>query len=1218
MVQVLSNHIGGSSELLVLAKIKPGFVPIRTPLSYASRLRRHLMLVDALRRTGLEASLSDSYVGPIDTLQTLQFIQWTLIDNDTRMLLSVNFDRPFEPYIRKIVDVSGALLDSIFCHCEGFDGFSSDQGFHKFMEFIERNQTRVDLFAAAAPDFSVDDGDYFTQADAVLRKETQPDIDVWMTEHVLKRPIEKLLEAAEEKPDQLLDQSFNVLRAMFGGVPFFPAAASAGSTSDSVIYYNLVKTLLPIFWQVLIKRSPELSDAQKTELLANLDTSKPQEAFAAIVNAQNSAKDPLLAHLIKTHQIPMGWFGRGPQGQTADIKPLPTVPGKVQAGLLDKPAKATHSCIAMFRVDDPAAGRAFLAHMDGLLWPAKPGANTYALSITKEGLSHIGMHRDKLAEFPRSFLEGMEKRAGLLGDTDVNHPSNWVWPTGNWPAGSPERAIAPSSIDIIVQVTGAYDDLANAHVFDEKHPLYASVAELDAASGAGVRLLAVQPMQRRYNDAAPARVVNHLGFVDGVGQPRIGTGPEYHAEPDNPEDPPVPEEGQIGDILVGHQSKLNAPANFERPPLPLLDGTFQVIRKIRLNVDQFEEIAAAAEGCGADATEIKAKMMGRSADGTPLSSSAKDFHNFNYMDDPKGRETPLQSHVRRCNPRKFDTPRILRRGFSYGPYRDWDGATNEDDRGMMFIAYNANLAQQFEVIQRWVSGGNSTGISSAHGDPLLAPRKPGGEQIFRYTRSDDKGDVTSVRVPLNNLPVGILQWGLYAFTPSQDGLRTLADAEIEKAPETAAAPDLSNLPQSSEDWQTVLEDTGEMRIFDRLKAWKWVQSEGGAKQTPYGVVVTGADAVRHVLVNKDKKLSTAPYLGRMKPSLGAQYLGFDLTNKQVAAGQDHAKESSAVWDYLNTELDPAHVFKTAFGAADAHIAALSLERRPTENGALDGEILGRQLSLVSLINDVAGALCGDLFGLRGADMVFGSPEFLHPGKAHCPGDFLSSAAYIFAPDPPDFMGPVGQKAGQEILTAFRNLVSEDAPEGTLFAALKRLSKEDPYWTDEKVALNLGGVTMGLIAPVMGSFLSIMFDWIRTGTLWRLQQQLQEAAPQSPQEMQQFAMSRVLPAAMRSMARRVVPDLIQRQATADTEIAGCPVKKDQLIIGSLGGAIFEHPEQAEFFLFGGKYDADKSSGTVSEHACPGKAVGLTSLAGVLTRILTQPQIEPLSPVSIWMK
>ena len=48
MTDIFSNHIGGSSELLVLADIKPGFVPIRSPITYASRLRRHLKLVDAL------------------------------------------------------------------------------------------------------------------------------------------------------------------------------------------------------------------------------------------------------------------------------------------------------------------------------------------------------------------------------------------------------------------------------------------------------------------------------------------------------------------------------------------------------------------------------------------------------------------------------------------------------------------------------------------------------------------------------------------------------------------------------------------------------------------------------------------------------------------------------------------------------------------------------------------------------------------------------------------------------------------------------------------------------------------------------------------------------------------------------------------------------------------------------------------------------------------
>ena len=37
---------------------------------------------------------------------------------------------------------------------------------------------------------------------------------------------------------------------------------------------------------------------------------------------------------------------------------------------------------------------------------------------------------------------------------------------------------------------------------------------------------------------------------------------------------------------------------------------------------------------------------------------------------------------------------------------------------MVFIAYNASIAEQYEVIQRWLNRGNSTDVASAQNDPL--------------------------------------------------------------------------------------------------------------------------------------------------------------------------------------------------------------------------------------------------------------------------------------------------------------------------------------------------------------------------------------------------------------------------------------------------------------------------------------------------------------------
>src|SRR3546814_10781259 len=63
--------------------------------------------------------------------------------------------------------------------------------------------------------------------------------------------------------------------------------------------------------------------------------------------------------------------------------------------------------------------------------------------------------------------------------------------------------------------------------------------------------------------------------------------------------------------------------------------------------------------------------------------------------------------------------RLLRRGMTYGPRLDpADPASVAAPRGLMFMAYNASIAEQYETIQRWVNGGNISGRSEEHTSEL--------------------------------------------------------------------------------------------------------------------------------------------------------------------------------------------------------------------------------------------------------------------------------------------------------------------------------------------------------------------------------------------------------------------------------------------------------------------------------------------------------------------
>jgi hypothetical protein len=103
-------------------------------------------------------------------------------------------------------------------------------------------------------------------------------------------------------------------------------------------------------------------------------------------------------------------------------------------------------------------------------------------------------------------------------------------------------------------------------------------------------------------------------------------------------------------------------------------------------------------------------------------------------------------------------------------YRDKSGGR---ERGLIFMAYNASIAEQYETIQRWLNGGNSTYVGSGHNDPLtgVCPRTGALDEVQRVFRFVEDGEVIRVAMPK---PFVRLHWGAYAFVPSRSALRRLS------------------------------------------------------------------------------------------------------------------------------------------------------------------------------------------------------------------------------------------------------------------------------------------------------------------------------------------------------------------------------------------------------------------------------------------------------------
>jgi deferrochelatase/peroxidase EfeB len=107
--------------------------------------------------------------------------------------------------------------------------------------------------------------------------------------------------------------------------------------------------------------------------------------------------------------------------------------------------------------------------------------------------------------------------------------------------------------------------------------------------------------------------------------------------------------------------------------------------------------------------------------------------------DRYGRGCPLGSHVRRANPRDGLSPdegqrdglrhsannhRILRRGRSFGPVLADRLKDDGEDRGLLFMCLNTDIARQFEFIQQTWLLNSSFSTLYKEVDPLVGPDGP--------------------------------------------------------------------------------------------------------------------------------------------------------------------------------------------------------------------------------------------------------------------------------------------------------------------------------------------------------------------------------------------------------------------------------------------------------------------------------------------------------------
>lgn len=233
-------------------------------------------------------------------------------------------------------------------------------------------------------------------------------------------------------------------------------------------------------------------------------------------------------------------------------------------------------------------------------------------------------------------------------------------------------------------------------------------------------------------------------------------------------------------------------------------GSYVVFRKLEQNVRLFkeaEERLAHMLGLeGEDEERAGAMIVGRFEGGTPLILSRADdlppdtalINDFSYGEDAHGQLCPFHAHIRKVNPRGESAPRfseslaherarrIVRRGIPYGeraddPNADLPAAARPTGGvGLLFIAYQRDIGEQFEHIQRrWANDQDYLRPGTGQ-DPLIGQSQP---PSYRWPVRDGTTDMHR-EAPFSIGSFVMLRGGEYFFVPCISFLKGLVRGEM--------------------------------------------------------------------------------------------------------------------------------------------------------------------------------------------------------------------------------------------------------------------------------------------------------------------------------------------------------------------------------------------------------------------------------------------------------
>jgi Dyp-type peroxidase family len=1231
---IKSGHLASTSDFRVLAPIKKGLVPSLDAVTYKTRVKRVLRTLHAGRAGGFEYEFARILSDAVQRVGCIHSVGIAVLEPEDKVLLTVTFDGAWQSYVRVIWEKVTRLLDLVFCNTDNYV-LGYENSYEKWGIWLKNAQSEA-YFLYATPSLTVDDTRYLQMEERVYRRAVGDAADMRVTgmsipsaEEIANRSIFPYGGLVGIDPT---NAGFGTtLRIEEAGRPPFRQGVRAAvglyrladvyppDTPDGTILHRAAHELLPEFERML------------------LDT----------ITYQLGIKRAL-----KRFPEAMRWL-RKPCDVPEVRKDLPLLPpvvppshdkDNVQGGILQGYPEFDHGCLLLLQFASPAGLAKFLEALDARLTSEADelGQDEVATNVafTVEGLRAAGLSDEEVRELPEEFVQGMERRAGLLGDLRINHPRRWRLPALNWADGinardigedDPSPRIDLSAVHAVVQVRLRAP--AGASATAPRAQLMAALEALVYVDADNIKPLSLQWMQRKRN--GDGKFEEHFGFVDANSDPVL-----------NKSQAGIRFRNQIhlGELLCGYPNIADKTSPFSEEPQRvrdlLQDGSFLVIRKLRQDVSALEAVLSeavtdtAAAGCPITRDELKAKMMGRwpggsAKAGQPLADSPDaNSNDFHFNNDQNGALCPFHAHIRRANPRNTKPdegsrpPRIVRRGMSYGSPLDASNRKEslDQERGLIFMAYNSSIGEQFEVVQRWLNEGNSSASYSGQSDPLTGFSESGRRRFFRFQHQGK-----TIRTALDGSdrlhdeprPFVRLEWGAYLFAPSRMALSmlrsraealqsqrrpvqwsvTVGEREIVRLREIEARLDEK---AAIEAWKTALEDADAATDFTTASIWAAIRElHGGVLKTPFGVLIAERGRVDDALLNVGGNLSVKGYLPRMHDSFGEIYLGLD------AQDPAYQRDSVACNDAI-IGLDKEAAFKKARESTAKALQALVDEAKgyAQDDGETSWDLT---LDVRELVDPLLADFCEEWFGLSTDGDFFSRSGYRWDWKEgqppNYPGHFLAPSRYFFQPRPREEVEKIGKSHGVALKSAMTKFLRDrDDKKIQIKAPVARaILNSKPGQDRDFAARTLVGAVIGFVPTVNGNILRILNEWLREGNLWALRARLDGTAATGFLD----ACNRLRTDFIPAMQLRTAPEVLWRTATVAHTVGEGPheveVKCDDVVVISAISATQQSLQQGTSELYQA-FGGNRKAASHPTHACPGLDPALAVMLGFFSALV----------------